>query len=73
MVVLFSDMGRCGQLPTNREETFLERGERQAIERATGDYNQIAAGRKLFLMAAKKFTQTTLGAVALHGVADSGG
>ena len=73
MVVLLSGMGRCGQLPANREEPFLERGERQAIERAAGDHNQIAARRKPFLMAAKKFTQAALGAVALHGVADGGG
>ena len=66
-------MGRRGQLPANRGETFLQNGERQAIERAAGDYNQIATDRKQFLMAAKKFTQTAFGAIALHGDADGCG
>jgi hypothetical protein len=39
----------------------------------SGNQEQVAIARELILMSAKEFAETALGAIAVNGVADSGG
>lgn len=66
-------MGRGGQLAAKGGETFLHRGEGQAIQQPPGHQKQIAAGGQELLVAAKDLAQATFGAVAPDGIADGGG